>query len=392
MLINAIFYILSFMAIIYYIIIWAKNNKKLKEYIIREKIKIRESWSKYKARDTLSAIKESFTGATEDRTYIASRANCESWALPQQTPGPYNDTDTNEYGHMDREIYNKSNGANINPQQIAKDKLTRINTVISTELPGYKSKMAELLDTNGARTVFMNPPAYVKLIASSSQIDGPAKVDNSGNNKLIQNYIDDPFVYNLITPENRADILEQYPTDTWLSIYSKIQLIKLEFNESVNAKVSNANPDKYSKTYLQISNIPDPNNDPDNDPIRGSSYYPSDRTYLNQEAGRRNIIQRELDKRVLSQQEYNDKWSWVDKIGEKLTLPPGFNLNSKPESIFDVQPRSAMDILTDYDPSQFACPRIYQECGTRIAPGFALNAYNYEKYDKYLDSLMASEK
>lgn len=387
MLINAIFYILSFIAIIYYIIIWTKNNQKLKEYIIREKSKIRESWSKYKARDTLSVLKESFTGSTEDRTYTASRANCESWALPQQIIGPYNDIDTNEYGHMDRDIYNKSNGANINPQQITKDKLTRINTVISTELPVYKSKMAALLDTNDARTIFMNPPAYVKLIASNSQINGPAQINN-GNDELIQNYIDDPFVYNLITPENRTNILEQYPTDTWLSIYSKIQLIKLEFNETVNAKVADANPDKYSKTYLQVSNIPDPNNDP----IKGSNYYPSDRTYLNQEAGRRNIIQRELDKRVLSQQEYNDKWSWVDKIGEKLTLPPGFNLNSKPESIFDVQPRSAMDILTDYDPTQFACPRIYQECGTRIAPGFALDAYNYEKYDKYLDSLTASKK
>lgn len=379
MLINAIFYILSFIAIIYYILIWIKNNQKLKEYIIREKSKIRESWSKYKARDTLSALKESFTGSTEDRSYTASRTNCESWALPKQTTGPYNDTDTNEYAHMDRDIYNKSNGANINPQQVAKDKLDRINTVISAELPGYKSKIAELLDANGARAVFMNPPAYVKVISASSS-------------PTIQKYIDAPFAYNLITPENRADILEQYPTDTWLSIYSKIQLIKLEFNDTVNAKVSSANPDKYSKTYLQVSNIPDPNNDPDNDPIRGSSYYPSDRTYLNREAGRRNIIQRELDKRVLSQQEYNDKWAWVDKIGEKLELPAGFNINSKAESILDVQPRSAMDILTDYDPSQFACPRIYQECGTRDAPGFALDAYNYEKYDKYLDSLPGSGK
>jgi len=380
MLINAIFYILSFIAIIYYILIWTKNNQKLKEYIIREKRKIRETWSRYKGRDTLSALKESFVGGVEDSRYSASRANCESWALPQQTPGPYNDTDTNEYGHMDRDIYNKSNGANINPQQIAKDKLARINTVISAELPGYKTKIEGILSTNGARDVFMNPPAYVKLIASVSQMDSTAQI--------IQKYIDDPFVYNLITPENRTDILEQYPTDKWLSIYSKIQLIKLEFNDTVNTKVSAANPDKYSKTYLQVSNIPDPNNDP----VKGSSYYPSDRTHLNQEAGRRNIIQRELDKRVLSQQEYNDKWSWVDKIGEKLALPAGFNLNSDANAILDVQPRSAMDILTDYDPSQFGCPRIYQECGTRIAPGFALDAYNYDKYDKYLESLIDSKK
>jgi hypothetical protein len=347
---------------------------------LREKGKIRETWSKYKARDTLSALKESFVGEsfvgnTEDRSYTASRANCESWQTPKQPIGPYNDTDTNEYAHMDRDIYAKSNGANINPQQVAKDKLARINTVISSELPGYKAKVTELLGKDDSRAVFMNPPAYVKISASDSLTVGIAQT--------IQKYIDDPFMYNLITPENRFTILDQYPTDKWVNIYGKIQLLKTEFNDTVNSKVSAANPDKYSKTYLQVSNIPDPNNDP----VKGSSYYPSDRTYLNREAGRRNIIQRELDSRVLSQQEYNDKWAWVDKIGEKLALPAGFNLNSKAESILDVQPRSAMDILTDYDPSQFACPRIYQECGTRVAPGFALDAYNYEKYDAYLDSL-----
>jgi hypothetical protein len=277
---------------------------------------------------------------------------------------------------MDRDIYNKSNGANINPQQVAKDKLARINKVITDELPGYKTKVEELLASGDSRALFMNPPAYVNVISASSS-------PTVGTAQEIQKYIDDPFMYNLITPENRAAIMDQYPTDKWLNIYGKIQLIKTEFNDTVNSKVAAANPDKYSYTYLQVSNIPDPNNDP----VKGSSYYPSDRTYLNREAGRRNIIQRELDKRVLSQQEYNDKWSWVDKIGEKLALPAGFNLNSKAESILDVQPRSAMDILTDYDLSQFACPRIYQECGTRVAPGFALDAYNYEKYDAYLDAL-----
>ena len=381
MLINAIFYILSFIAIIYYILIWTKNNQKLKEYIIREKGKIRDSWTKYKARDTLDALKESFIGESNPtQKFRASRANCESWQIPEQIPGPYNDTDTNEYGHMDRDIYNKSNGANINPQQVAKDKLARINKAITDELPGYKTKISALLASGDSRSVFMNPPAYVNVISASSS---PTVGTGANKTTALQKYIDDPFMYNLITPENRAAILEQYPTDKWLSIYSKIQLIKTEFNDTVNSKVSAANPDKYSYTYLQVSNIPDTNNDP----VQGSSSYPSDRTYLNREAGRRNIIQRELDKRVLSQQEYNDKWSWVDKIGEKLSLPAGFNLNSKGESILDVQPRSAMDILTDYDPSQFACPRIYQECGTRVAPGFALDSYNYEKYDAYLDAL-----
>lgn len=385
MLINAIFYILSFIAIIYYILIWTKNNRKLKEYILREKQKIRETWSTYKANNTLTAVKESFIGDESNNNpnirMPASRANCESWQLPQQITGPYNDTDTNEFAHMDRDIYIKSNGANINPQQLAKDKLSRINMVIARELPGYKTKITTLLAEPNIKSVFMNPPSYVYIFASDSQINGTA----TGRYNIIQKYIDDPFTYNLITPENKRNISKQYPRDKWLNIYSKIQLIKYEFKDTVDDKISSANPGQQntSYTYLQLSNVPDTNNDP----VKGSSYYPSDRTYLNQEAGRRNILQRELDKRVLSQQEYNDKWSWVDKIGEKMIVPSGFNINSNPDSIFDVQPRSAMDILTDYDPSQFACPRIYQECGTRIAPGFALDSYNYEKYDKYLDAL-----
>jgi hypothetical protein len=51
-----------------------------------------------------------------------------------------------------------------------------------------------------------------------------------------------------------------------------------------------------------------------------------------------------------------------------------------------------MDILTDYDPRQFACQRIYQECGTKQAPGFNLAAYDYNKYDNYLDLIRVTPK
>lgn len=373
MLINAILYILSFIAIIYYILIWTQNNQKLKEYILQEKQKIRENWSKYKSKNTLSALKEAFT---DNKSYKPTREYCNEWTLPTQDIGPYNDTETNEYAHLDKEIYNKSNGANINPQQLAKEKLERINSIISNALPEYKQKITELL-THENMKIFMSPPEYVKI--------NIAGIDNKVLTRIDQlnKYIDDPFTLNIISPENRTDILKNYPTDSWINIYSKIQLIKYNFNDNVNNKISDANPNKYSYTYLEISNVPDPNNDP----IKGTSYYPSDRTYLNAEAQRRNFIQRELDKKVLTQQEYNDKWSWVDKIGQKLNIPADFNINSKPDTILDVQTRSVMDILTDYDPSQFGCQRIYQECSIRKAPGFALDAYNYEKYDAYLDSL-----
>ena len=355
------------MAIIYYIIVWTKNNQKLKDYIQREKEKIRENWSKYKGRSTYDALKEEFT--TVDTRYKPSRANCDEWKLADQLVGPYNDTDTNEYAHLDRDIYAKSNGANINPQQVAKEKLARINTVINTEMPGFRAKVAGLM-TDENKKIFMAPSNYIKINTGTQTL-----------NSVLTKYLEDPFILNIITPENRADILDKYPTDAWINIYGKLQLIKFEFNDMVNNKITESNPNRYSNTYLQIANAPYP------DPVKGYSYYPSDRMRLNDEAVRRNIIQRELDKKVLTQQEYNDKWSWVDKIGDPTALPAGFDINSKPDTILDAQTRTVMDIMTDYDPSQFGCQRIYQECGTRTAPGFALDAYNYEKYDAYLDSL-----
>jgi hypothetical protein len=90
-----------------------------------------------------------------------------------------------------------------------------------------------------------------------------------------------------------------------------------------------------------------------------------------------------------SSEDYTAKWGWIDKVGEKLKLPAQFGINDSPDVIRDAQSRSVMDILTDYDPGQFGCQRIYQECSTRQAPGFQLDAFDYNKYNSYLDKINA---
>lgn len=117
----------------------------------------------------------------------------------------------------------------------------------------------------------------------------------------------------------------------------------------------------------------------------GEYYLP--RQYLNAESHRRYMTEREQDQKVLSPEEFQKKYAWVDLIG-KNSLPPV-------DDPFRPQPglsqakaaglRSVMDILTDYDVNNYKCQRIYQECGTREAPGFPLKAYTYQAYDHYLD-------
>ena len=150
-------------------------------------------------------------------------------------------------------------------------------------------------------------------------------------------------------------------------------------------------PAAFSKSYAQISNVDYALAKFNSaDPIQGSSYYPADRTYLNAEAQRRFKLVQDLDKTVLSSEDYKAKWGWVDNLGKPLNIPAEFGLNSSADSIRDVQTRSVMDILTDYDPNQFACQRIYKECGTRQSNGFNLDAYDYNKYDSYLDLIRAT--
>jgi hypothetical protein len=121
---------------------------------------------------------------------------------------------------------------------------------------------------------------------------------------------------------------------------------------------------------------------------RALNTYPLNREDLNKASIRKYNMQKEMDRTVLSSSEYDNKYNWIDKIGEKLAIPDNFSRESVLDSLRKVQTRTSMDVLTDYDEQKWNCQRIYQECGTRLHPDFALKPYSYEEYDKFLDKLL----
>lgn len=116
-------------------------------------------------------------------------------------------------------------------------------------------------------------------------------------------------------------------------------------------------------------------------------FYPRQRELLNPESRRRYESMREQDSKVLSKEEFEKKYAWVDLIG-KNSLPPV-------EDPFRPQPglshakaaglRSVMDILSDYDVNNYKCQRIYQECSYRENEGFPVKPMTFAAYDYYLD-------
>jgi hypothetical protein len=116
-------------------------------------------------------------------------------------------------------------------------------------------------------------------------------------------------------------------------------------------------------------------------------FYPRQRELLNPESKRRYEALRELDRKVLTKEDFEKKYAWVDLIG-KNSLPPV-------EDPFSPQPglsqakadglRSVMDILSDYDVNNYKCQRIYQECGYRESDGFPVKPMTFTAYDHYLD-------
>jgi len=383
---DGLLYILTFGIIIYYLLSWTKITQQLKKYIRDEKTKIRANWSGYTASGPFSsAIKEGFGDLLLDKS---SRANCAQWPEFQiqsnKSLAPYNDTETNTFAPMDTTILKAVDGAAVDPQLVIKRKRDKYNNILQQQskiyLDAVNTYLAKPFTAGQNKTnldIILAPPAYFNLtLKTLGQTPG----------QFIQAWINDPAITDILTPDQLREVTAKYPGDIWLRIYTQVKVFKADYSSNVNKQIMETDPAAFSKTYAQISNV-DYALDKFNsaDPVQGSSYYPADRKYLNAEAQRRVKLVQDLDKSVLSSEDYKAKWGWVDKIGKPLNIPAEFGINSSPDSIRDVQTRSVMDILTDYDPNQFACQRIYQECGTRQAPGFNLDAYDYNKYDSYLD-------
>jgi hypothetical protein len=116
--------------------------------------------------------------------------------------------------------------------------------------------------------------------------------------------------------------------------------------------------------------------------------YPSNRNLLNKESTRRFTEMQEQDRKVLSREEYEKKYAWVDLIG-KDSVPPADDPFQPQPGISQAKAaglRSVMDILTDYDVNNYKCQRIYQECSYRETDGFPVKPMTFAAYDHYLDS------
>ena len=140
MILDGLLYILTFGAILYYLLSWTKITQKLKKYIQNEKTKIRANWSGYTASGPFSsAIKEGFSDLLDQ----SSRANCSQW--PEfQSPinihtslAPYNDTDTNTFAPMDITVLKAVDGADVDPQLVTKRKRDKYNAILQQQSKIY---------------------------------------------------------------------------------------------------------------------------------------------------------------------------------------------------------------------------------------------------------------
>jgi len=205
-----------------------------------------------------------------------------------------------------------------------------------------------------------------KLNNNISNLDRPNLDNNSRNNK--DNFINvsntlNPYCKEYITPIN--------------------YLTKGYYNEDDTNTYASANPNK--DKYLVDNN----NDELTNLEIKRALHiYPLNRMDLNKKSIQKYEMLKKMDKAVLSKEDYETKYEWIDKIGQQLDIPADFNKESKLEDLEKVQTRTVIDTITDYDEQKWNCQRIYQECGTRLHPNFALKPYSYEEYDKFLDKLL----
>ncbi len=118
------------------------------------------------------------------------------------------------------------------------------------------------------------------------------------------------------------------------------------------------------------------------------------RYYLNAQSARKFKVTKDLDllrskiKDPLgfSEEEYDTKYNWVDRIGADILPVPG-----DPEIKYALpagMQRTIPDILSDFDHNNANCQRIYGECSTRAdVPGFPLPNWDTADYYNYLKRL-----
>ena len=379
--INSILYVLSFLLILYYLFKWASNNKQLEAYFAKQKKVIAKNHGIFKADSTYNELlkihrvgfgsvpntyksRETFKNITNQQSSIT---NCNEWS-PRKNPAilrPYNESDTNNRGSTDKQIHDKINGANINKEAIIREKQSRETSIINRKLPEYTADISAILTPENINILRAIPSYVIPVSATVTDIIP---------------WINDPMNTHFITDDDKKNILTAN-NGPWIKLYTQIQSVKLKFNTAVYSELKETDTVRqYSKSYLQVANPTRPN-------VNNSNSIPVNRKLLNIDAKRRHKLAMDLDTKILTPDEYKNKWSWVDKVGKQLTVPSDFNIISNADTIRDSQTRTVMDILTDYDPTQFGCQRIYQECSNRSIP--ELSSINTPaEYNKFLDKLL----
>lgn len=212
----------------------------------------------------------------------------------------------------------------------------------------------------------MNKFKNQKLNNNNSNLDRPNLDNNSKNSK-------DPFIN--VSKTLNPHCQEYITPVNYLS--------KGYYNEDDTNGFASANPNK--DAYLSTD---DSENIKSMEVKRALHVYPINRMDLNKKSIQKYEMLKKMDKTILSKEDYETKYEWVDKIGQQLDIPNDFNKASKLEDLEKAQTRTLIDTITDYDEQKWNCQRIYQECGTRLHPNFALKPYSYQEYDKFLDNLL----
>ena len=218
----------------------------------------------------------------------------------------------------------------------------------------------------------MNKFKNQKLNPNKPNLDKP-NLDITNLDRPNSKNIKDPFI-------NVSNTLNPYCQEYMTPVN---YLAKGYYNEDDTKEFASANPNK--DTYLSTD---DSENIKSMEVKRALHVYPINRMDLNKKSIQKYEMLKKMDKTVLSKEDYETKYEWIDKIGKQLDIPADFNKESKLEDLEKAQTRTVIDTITDYDEQKWNCQRIYQECGTRLHPNFALKPYSYQEYDKFLDHLL----
>jgi len=435
--VDAVLYLATFAVIVYYIFNWVTRTKQIKRDL-RKQINSTKSGfediSQIAQYQRLEPDGKEGTGEyvpltdplygpdttgliAESGKYAPQRTvPCPPRSLDEQkfAQGYYNEADNDEFGQFDTKdrqwksgpqsnivspaLLKRITGATLKYQQATGEHLAKLiikpdNRALLTRALFDTQYPEDIIETLDAKLKAGKPPlseletrihrTFYQLADPDSSLEdqllGRLLTELEAKRKLLQ-----------VTPNNQTLKAEVMALETRLEgqpILNRISNIKEKYramvqdtrssyglNPQVDNTMSYLNTDKSLGGRMGASS-------------QAREFYPSQRELLNPESKRRYMALRELDRNVLTKEEFEKKYAWVDLIGKNSLPPvedpfrpqPGLN-QAKADGL-----RSVMDIISDYDVNNYKCQRIYQECGYRESDGFPVKPMTFAAYDHYLD-------